>query len=79
MFIAIKMPKLSDTSDDYKIMKILCKVGDQAKKGDVFMEVETDKATMPVSFYNSGKITELTAKEGDVIRYNSMIGVIDEE
>lgn len=78
MFVAIKMPKLSDTSDYYKITKIYAKVGDIAVKGEPFMEVETDKSTMPVAFYNNGKITEITAKEGDTVRYCSMLGVIDE-
>ena len=78
MFIGIKMPRLSETSDDYKIMKVFCQVGDAVKKGDLFAEVETDKATMPVCFYNSGKITEINVKAGDVVRYNSMMGVLDE-
>lgn len=79
MFVAIKMPKLSDTSDHYKITKIFCKVGDIAVKGEPFMEVETDKATSTVAFYNNGRITEINAKEGDTVRYLTMLGVIDEE
>ena len=79
MFVGIKMPMLSETSDEYKITKIFAKVGDMAVKGKPLMDVETDKSTMTVSFYNTGKITELNVREGDVVKYNSLIGVIDEE
>ena len=79
MFIGIKMPKLSDTSDAYKIIRIHAKVGDVVKKGEIFMDVETDKAAMPVSFYNNGKITEINVREGMEVRYDSMLGVMDSE
>ncbi len=80
MFVAIKMPKLSELSDDYKVVRIDCGVGDRAVKGEVFLEVETeDKATMEVAFYTDGKITELNVHEGDIVRYNAMLGVIDDE
>ncbi len=77
MFQGIKMPKLSDTSDEYKIIKIHGKVGDTVEKGALFMDVETDKAAMTVSYYYSGKITEINAKEGTFVRADSMLGVIN--
>lgn len=77
MFQGMKMPKLSDTSDDYKIIRIRIKVGDEVKKGDIIMDVETDKATMDVASYYDGKITELNVKEGSIVRYDSLMGVIN--
>ncbi|MDL2238057.1 lipoyl domain-containing protein [Christensenellaceae bacterium OttesenSCG-928-K19] len=79
MFVGIKMPKLSEMSDDYKIIKIRRKVGDQAVKGEIFMDVETeDKAAMEVAFYTTGVITELNVKEGDIVRGDALLGVINE-
>ena len=78
MFVGIKMPRLSDTIDEYRITKVFAKAGDTAVKGEPMMDVESDKGSMTVCFYNSGKITEFTAKVGDTVRYNTLIGVIDE-
>ena len=78
-FEGIKMPKLSDTSDDYKVIRIHAKVGDVVKKGGLFLDVETDKAATTVSFYRSGKITELTVKEGAMVRSDALLGVMDVE
>ena len=78
MFVGIKMPKLSETIDEYRITKIFKKAGDMAVKGEPMMDVESDKGSMTVCFYNTGKITEFTVREGDTVKYNSLIGVIDE-
>ncbi len=78
MFTAIKMPKLSDTSDEYKIIKIRRAVGDEVQQGEIFADAETDKGSFEVAFYTSGKITEIIAKEGDVVRENAMLGVLDD-
>ena len=78
MFVGIKMPKLSETVDEYRITKLFAKAGDMAVKGEPMMDVESDKGSMTVCFYNTGKITELTVREGDTVKYNSLIGVIDE-
>ncbi|HBU12960.1 MAG TPA: hypothetical protein DEB31_09645 [Clostridiales bacterium] len=77
MFQAMKMPKLSEASDEYKIVRIRRGVGEQAKQGEVFLDVETDKGAMEVAFYLTGVITELNVREGDTVRYNAMLGVVD--
>jgi pyruvate/2-oxoglutarate dehydrogenase complex dihydrolipoamide acyltransferase (E2) component len=80
MFVGIKMPKLSEKSDEYHILKMYAGVGDQAVQGEKFLDVETpDKAAMEVAFYTTGKITEINVKEGDIVRYNAMLGVIKQE
>jgi pyruvate dehydrogenase E2 component (dihydrolipoamide acetyltransferase) len=42
----VTMPRLSDTMTEGTIAKWLKQPGDQVKKGDILLEIETDKATM---------------------------------
>ena len=45
----IRMPLLSDTMTEGKIVAWNKKVGDKVKADDVLADVETDKATMEVN------------------------------
>ena len=42
----ITMPRLSDTMTEGTVATWLKKVGDKISEGDIFAEIETDKATM---------------------------------
>ena len=46
----ISMPRLSDTMEEGTVAKWNKKVGDPVNEGDILAEIETDKATMAVSY-----------------------------
>ena len=48
MIQEIKMPAAGQTTNKATIAQICVKVGDTVKRGDVLVEAETDKATLPV-------------------------------
>ena len=50
MAIDILMPALSPTMTEGVLSKWLVKQGDKVRSGDVIAEIETDKATMAVSY-----------------------------
>src|SRR6185437_15254043 len=50
----VRMPLLSDTMKEGKIVAWHFKVGDKVKNDDVLADVETDKATMEVMGYADG-------------------------
>ncbi|HLY71407.1 MAG TPA: biotin/lipoyl-containing protein, partial [Puia sp.] len=52
----ILMPRLSDTMTEGVIADWHKKVGDEVKKGDVLADIETDKATMELESYKTGKL-----------------------
>jgi pyruvate/2-oxoglutarate dehydrogenase complex dihydrolipoamide acyltransferase (E2) component len=75
----IRMPKLSDF-DEYKILRFHRKVGDRVKRGEIFLDILTDEGfERSVGFYLSGTITEITVAEGDYVREDYLLGVMDEE
>ncbi len=70
------MPKLTDTMEDGKIVRWLKREGEEVKKGEVLLEVETDKAIMEVTSSYSGVLSKILAKEGEVVPVGEVIAEI---
>lgn len=72
----IRMPLLSDTMTEGKIVKWNKKVGDSVKSDDVLADVETDKATMEVVGYADGTLLYIGVEEGKAAKVNDIIAII---
>jgi pyruvate dehydrogenase E2 component (dihydrolipoamide acetyltransferase) len=72
----IRMPLLSDTMTEGKIVKWNKQVGDTVKSDDVLADVETDKATMEVVGYADGTLLYIGVKEGDAAKVNAIIAIV---
>ncbi|MBC9913542.1 pyruvate dehydrogenase complex dihydrolipoamide acetyltransferase [Chitinophaga varians] len=72
----IRMPLLSDTMTEGKIVAWNKKVGDVVKSDDVLAEVETDKATMEVIGYADGTLLYVGVKEGEAAKVNGIIAIV---
>ncbi len=82
MATEILMPKLGQTVEEAKIERWLKKEGDEVKKGDVLLEVTTDKATLEVESFNKGILLKILHNEGDMVPVTTVIGYLgakDEE
>lgn len=75
----ITMPKMSDTMTEGIIANWLKKVGDDVKSGDVIAEVETDKATMELEAYESGKLLYIAVEAGESVAIDGVIAIVGEE
>jgi pyruvate dehydrogenase E2 component (dihydrolipoamide acetyltransferase) len=75
----IRMPLLSDTMTEGKIVQWNKKVGDKVKSDDNLADVETDKATMEVVGYAEGTLLHVGVKEGEAAKVNSVIAIIGKE
>lgn len=76
---AIRMPLLSDTMKEGKIVSWNKKEGDEVSADDVLAEVETDKATMEVIGYVEGTLLHVGVKEGDAAKVNDIIAIVGKE
>src|SRR3982750_557172 len=76
MAVAIRMPLLSDTMTEGKIIQWNKKVGDKVKGDDVLAEVETDKATMEVVGYEEGTLLYIGVEEGKAAKVNGIIAIV---
>ncbi len=75
----IRMPLLSDTMTEGKIISWNKKVGDKVKADDVLAEVETDKATMEVNGYVDGTLLYVGVPAGEAAKVNQVIAIVGKE
>lgn len=75
----IRMPLLSDTMTEGKIVKWNKQVGDKVKSDDVLADVETDKATMEVVGYVDGTLLYIGVPEGKAAQINEIIAIVGKE
>lgn len=75
----IRMPLLSDTMTEGKIVQWNKKVGDKVKSDDNLADVETDKATMEVVGYTEGTLLYIGTPEGESAKVNDVIAIIGKE
>jgi pyruvate dehydrogenase E2 component (dihydrolipoamide acetyltransferase) len=73
---AIRMPLLSDTMTEGKIVSWNKKVGDAVKSDDVLADVETDKATMEVVGYEEGTLLYIGVEAGQAAKVNGIIAIV---
>ncbi|MBB3205606.1 pyruvate dehydrogenase E2 component (dihydrolipoamide acetyltransferase) [Rhodopirellula rubra] len=64
---AVKLPELGDGIESGDVLEIFVSVGDVISAGDDIIEMETDKATVPVPSDVSGKVTKISVSEGDTV------------
>jgi pyruvate dehydrogenase E2 component (dihydrolipoamide acetyltransferase) len=70
------MPRLSDTMTEGTIARWLKHSGDTVEKGDILLEIETDKATMELEAYESGVLEKILVDEGKTVPIGEPIGMI---
>jgi pyruvate dehydrogenase E2 component (dihydrolipoamide acetyltransferase) len=75
----IRMPLLSDTMKEGKIIEWDKKVGDKVASDDVLAEVETDKATMEVIGYVDGTLLHVGVEKGQSAKINDIIAIVGKE
>lgn len=72
----IRMPLLSDTMTEGKIVSWNKKLGDFIKADDVLADVETDKATMEVVGYEEGTLLYVGVEAGKAAKINEIIAIV---
>src|SRR5829696_528367 len=71
----VSMPRLSDSMEEGTILKWLKSDGDEVKRGDELVEIETDKANMTYEADQDG-VLSITAAEGDTLAVGEKIASI---
>src|SRR4029450_8930754 len=70
------MPALGMAQETGTLMRWLKAPGDSVTKGELLMEVETDKATVEIEAPASGILASVTAQPGDIIPVGERIARI---
>ena len=73
MALEFKLPDIGEGVAEGEIVKWLVKPGDAVAEHQAVVEVMTDKATVEIPSPATGRITDVLAKEGDVVPVGSVI------
>ena len=55
----VRLPQLGQTMEEGTIIECMVNIGDEVKKGDIILEVETDKATLEVESPAEGFVKKI--------------------
>ena len=72
----VVMPRLSDSMEEGTVLKWLVAVGDEVKRGEPLVEIETDKANMTYEADTDGTLVEIVAQEGETLPVGELIARI---
>ena len=73
--VAITMPKWGLSMKEGSILKWIKSNGDNISKGDMILEIETEKVVNEMESPEDGKIIKICASEGDTVPVGSIIAV----
>src|SRR5215207_6607537 len=73
-----QLPSLPEGVDSATVGSILVNVGDDVASGALIMELESDKATLPISLPFAGKVSQIPVKAGDVVKSGALVLLVDE-
>lgn len=79
MLIDVKVPVLAESVAEATLMTWQKRAGEQVKRGDNLIDIETDKVTLEVSALNDGVIVEILKDDGEIVQSDELIARIDTE
>jgi pyruvate dehydrogenase E2 component (dihydrolipoamide acetyltransferase) len=71
-----RLPELGEGIADATVVAVAVKAGERVKSGQTIVEVETDKASVPVPAPSDGTVSEVRVKPGDKIKVGQVIAVL---
>jgi len=75
--VEMVMPKMGESIMEGTVLRWLKNVGDRIEEDESVLEVATDKVDTEVPAIQGGILTQILAKEGDVIPVGQAIAIID--
>ena len=67
MAVSVIMPALEMSQDNGKVIAWLKREGDEVRKGEMLLEIETDKAVVEIEAAGDGILAGISAHAGDVV------------
>ena len=77
--VELIMPKMGESIMEATILKWLKKPGDKIEQDESVLEVATDKVDTEVPSTHAGVLTEILAKEGEVVKVGAPIAILTSE
>jgi pyruvate dehydrogenase E2 component (dihydrolipoamide acetyltransferase) len=71
------MPMLGEVMEEGRIVAWHKQAGDRVEKGEIILEVETDKAVMGVESPATGVLSEILVAAGETVPVNTPLALIE--
>jgi pyruvate dehydrogenase E2 component (dihydrolipoyllysine-residue acetyltransferase) len=78
MATEIKLPMLGENVESGVVLTVLVSEGSEVAEGQPVIELETEKATVEVPASASGRVKEISVKEGETIKVGQVILILEE-
>ncbi len=78
MLHEIIVPELAESTIEATVASWLKKDGEAVSKGDVIIELDTDKVSLEIVSPSNGTIKEVKKSVGDVVKVGEILGTIDD-
>src|SRR5262249_11612891 len=78
MATEIKLPMLGENVESGVVINVLVSEGSEVAEGQPVIELETEKATVEVPASASGRVKEISVKEGQTIKVGQVILILEE-
>ncbi|WP_276355591.1 2-oxoglutarate dehydrogenase complex dihydrolipoyllysine-residue succinyltransferase [Cohnella caldifontis] len=72
----IRVPAMGESITEGTIAKWAVRVGEEVKRGDLLLELETDKVNLEISAEEDGVVAEILRQEGDTVQIGEAVGRI---
>ena len=76
MAVSVVMPALEMAQETGKLVSWKKKEGEQVKKGEMLLEVETDKAVVEIDSPIGGTLAQVLEQEGTVVKMGQRIAIV---
>jgi len=71
------MPMLGEVMEEGKLIEWKKQPGDAVEKGEIILDVETDKVVAEVESPAAGVLKEIFVKEGETVKVNTPLAMIE--
>ena len=79
MATEVTLPDLGDGIESGDVLEVFVSVGEVIAEGQDIIEMETDKATVPVPSSVGGKVTKISVNEGDTVPIGGVLIEVEAE
>ncbi len=77
MAIELTMPMLGEVMEEGVVLSWRKQEGEAVEKGEIILEIETDKAVAEIESPVSGMIKKILVREGETVPVNTPLAVIE--
>lgn len=72
----VAMPKFGQMTEESTVLRWHRKEGETIRKGEVLLEIETDKAVLEVESFHEGTVLKIVVREGETVPVSAPLAVV---